>query len=274
MYRLTDKIVAALVYFIVPLLIGAAISMTFTLACGSRTTGTGVATETLQNTSTNDAGAPLTLVSSAYAENRTAMDPMTISNISAQANQLIVVFIASDGPPEGPQKISGLSGGGLSWSLAVRANGLPGDAEIWYSMPTVPVSNISISAPRAAAGCNTGICNGLLGVMVFDGIDGSRPVGITGISSQATGMPSVSLTTTRDRSWVFGVGCDWSHAVPRTIAAGQTMGHDDISTENDDDYWIQYMSAPTPASGTPVTLSDAAPTDRMINFAAIEIYPK
>ncbi len=213
----------------------------------------------------------LTLVSSSYVEDRNATDPMTITGIRAQANQLIVVFVASDGPQETPQTIASLAGGGLHWKQAVKANSLPGDAEIWYAIPVDNVDNLTVTASRSAAGCNTGTCNGLIGVLVFSGFNLDKPIGATGTNSSTSGPPKVSLITIGDRSWVFGVGSDWSHAEARMIATGQIMGHDDVSTENDDDYWVQYMSAPTPVAGTQVTLSDTAPLDRKINFAAVEI---
>jgi hypothetical protein len=211
------------------------------------------------------------LVRSSFAEDRNATDPMRITNISAQANQLIVVFVASDGPPTAAQSVSSLTGGGLQWTLAARANGQPGDAEIWYTMPTSAVSNVTISASRALAGCNTGTCNGLLVVAVFSGTNLARPVGTTGIASRSTGAPTVSLTTTRDLSWVFGVGADWTHATLRSVGAGQTLLHDDQSTENDDEYWVQYMTNATPASGTLVTLDVIHPTNEIYDFASIEI---
>ncbi len=49
------------------------------------------------------------------------------------------------------------------------------------------------------------------------------------------------------------------------------MGHDDKSTENDDEYWVQYSLSPTPPKATKVELSDLAPTNHRFNFAAIEI---
>jgi hypothetical protein len=213
----------------------------------------------------------IALVSTSYAEDRFSTDPMTISNISAQSNQLLVVFVASDGPRDRAQTISNLSGGGLSWNLAVRANAQPGDAEIWYAIATSGVTGITITASRSSENCNTGVCNGLLGVAVFSGVNLARPVGANAARSQATGTPAVSLTTTRDQSWVFGVGADWDQAATRVIGAGQTMGHDDQSTQNGDDYWVQYMTSPTPASGTLVTLDDLAPANHIYNFASVEI---
>lgn len=225
------------------------------------------------STSTTALPLPLTVLSRQYVENRSAVEPMTIGGVNAPAGALVVIFVASDGPGTTAQTISGVSGAGLTWTRAVQANGQNAAAEIWWSTSTAPISNATIAVTRTLAGCNTGICNGLLGAFIIEHADPVRPVGATGANSQLTGAPKVSLTTVCDDSWVFGVGADWSHALERTIGPGQTMGHDDKSIENDDEYWIQYMTDRTPASGTVVELSDIAPTDHRFDMAAIEVCP-
>lgn len=63
---------------------------------------------------------PPTLVSQRYAEDRNASEPMTITDIGAKPGQMIVLFVATDGPPDMPQTVAGVSGGDLTWTRAVQ----------------------------------------------------------------------------------------------------------------------------------------------------------
>src|SRR4051812_978330 len=50
---------------------------------------------------------------------------------TSQANELLVAFIASDGPKPGTQTMSAVTGGGLTWTMRKRTNVQAGTAEIW-----------------------------------------------------------------------------------------------------------------------------------------------
>src|SRR6266550_2706957 len=58
---------------------------------------------------------------------RTLVSPVFSTSSS---NELILAFIASDGPSSGSQSIASVTGGGLSWRLRQRANTQVGTAEI------------------------------------------------------------------------------------------------------------------------------------------------
>jgi hypothetical protein len=107
-----------------------------------------------------------------------------------------------------------------------------------------------------------------LTVVAFRGASG---IGATASANATTGAPTVSLTTTKASSWVYAEGDDWSNATARTVPAGQTMVHQWIDTGGGDTYWTQSTTAPTPASGTTVTINDTAPTTDLWNFTAAEI---
>ena len=104
------------------------------------------------------------------------------------------------------------------------------------------------------------------------GADMTTGTGATGTGNSAKGAPTASLTTTRNNSWVFGVGNDWDNATARTVPAGQTMVHQYLSTLGDT-YWVQSMTAPTPAAGTVVTINDTAPTGDRYNLTIVEVLP-
>ena len=160
---------------------------------------------------------------------------------TAAAGALLVAFVGSDGPTAGGQTMT-VTGAGLTWTLVKRTNARPGDAEIWWARATGTLTNVSVTSTPGVTGFDQSLT-----VVAFRGASG---VGATGTANAATGAPTVSLTTTRAGSWVFGVGNDWDRAATRTVGAGQTMVHQWVDSTTGDTYWTQSTSAPTPASGT------------------------
>ena len=100
--------------------------------------------------------------------------------------------------------------------------------------------------------------------------NGSGAIGATGGASAATGAPTASLVTTRNNSWVFGVGTDWDAAVARTVGANQSLVHQFL-TNVGSTYWVQRQNSVTPLSGTTVTINDTAPTGDKYNLSMVEI---
>ena len=114
-------------------------------------------------------------------------------------------------------------------------------------------------------------------VVTFTGVDtsgvnGAGAVGATGTGSGASGAPTASLVTTRNNSWVFGVGNDWDGAIARTAGANQTVVHQ-LLLSSGDTFWVQKQNSTTPLSGTTVTINDTAPTADRYNLSAVEILP-
>src|ERR1051326_6472598 len=91
-------------------------------------------------------------------------------------------------------------------------------------------------------------------VVTFTGIDtsgtnGSGAIGAFAGGSSASGAPTASLVTTRNNSWVFGVGNDYDNAIARTPGTGQALGHQYLATIGDT-YWVQKQNSFTAVSGT------------------------
>jgi hypothetical protein len=194
------------------------------------------------------------------------------ANISAgplttpSANDLLVAFVASDGPFGGAQSFSSVSGGGLTWRLRQRTNTQPGSSEIWVAKASGTVSAATITATRSA-----GSYGGSMVVVAFAGAD-TAVDGAVGTGNGASGGPTASLTTTRAGSWVWGVGNDWDNASPRSVGSGQTK-FDEFLAGSGDTYWVQSQTAPGGASGSSVTLNDTAPTTDHWDLSTIEILP-
>ena len=184
-------------------------------------------------------------------------------------NELLLAFVETDGPLGAQTSITSVSGGGLTWSLVVRANLQPGTAEIWRAFAGVPLANVSVTATISQSVVSS------LTIMSFTGADptgvnGAGAIGATASASAPAGAPAATLVTTRNNSWVFAAGNDWDNPIARTLGASQTLIHQSLSATGDT-YWVQRQSAVTPVAGTAVTINDTAPISDKYNLSLVEI---
>ena len=186
---------------------------------------------------------------------------------TANPGDLLVAFIASDGPSQSAgQSFSTVSGGGLTWKLRERTNKQPGTAEIWEAVAPSTLSNVTVTATRSS-----GSYVGSISVVAFSGA-ATTTDGAVGTGNGTSGPPTVSLTTTTAGSWVWGVGNDWDQAKARTLGSGQTL-FDQFLASVGDTYWVQSQTAQGNPANTSVTLNDTAPTSDHYDFSAIEVIP-
>jgi len=183
---------------------------------------------------------------------------------TAQPGELLLAFIASDGPGGGGQTITGVTGGGLTWTLRQRVNAQAGTAEVWQAVAPSALTNAVVTATRSS-----GSYQGAITVAAFIGADTASNGAVAGASA-ATGAPSGSLVTTRPGSWVWAVGDDWDKATARTVGPGQTMV-DQFLASSGDTFWAQRQTATTPAALTQVVMNDTVPTGDRFNLAMIEV---
>jgi Bacterial Ig domain len=192
---------------------------------------------------------------------------------TTSANQLLVAFIAADDATATPKNtVTGVSGGGLTWTMVVRTNVQRGTAEVWRAVAVTALTNVAVTATLAQQSASS------ITVVSFNGADtsgtnGSNGIGATLSASGANGAPTGNVTTTRANSSVWGVGVDWDSAIGRTIGTGQTMVHQFLAPVGDT-YWVQRRTAATPTIGSVVTINDTAPTTDQWNLSIVEIRPK
>jgi Prealbumin-like fold domain len=189
---------------------------------------------------------------------------------TAVANELLLAFVASDANSSGIT-VSGVTGGGLTWSLVKRTNTQLGTAEIWKAFAPTIVANVTVTATLSQSVAAS------ITVVTFTGADatgtgGSGAIGATSTNNANPGAPTASLLTTRNNSWVFGVGGDWDNGIGRTLGVNQTMVHQYLATIGDT-YWVQRQTGTTPTSGTLVTINDTAPTTDRYNLSICEVLP-
>lgn len=184
---------------------------------------------------------------------------------TAAPGELLVAFVATDGPLAPGAQTATVTGGGLTWSLVKRANTQAGDAEIWAATATGTLTNATVTATPLRSGYD-----GQLTVAAFANAAGAHIASTAGAPS---GAPSVYLPGTAAGSWCFVVGNDWDRAIARTPSSGQMLQSQWVDTTVGDTFWLQSTTAPGSAPGL-VTLGDTAPTSDQWNLAAVEILAK
>src|SRR5207237_3864627 len=145
------------------------------------------------------------------------------------------------------------------------------NSEIWRAFASTPLASVSVTATLSQSVVSS------ITVMSFTGVDtsgtnGSGAIGATATTNAAAGAPTASLTTTRNNSWVFGVGNDWDHPASRTLGPNQAMVHEYMPSVGDT-YWAQRMTSVTATSGTRVTINDTAPSGDRYNLTICEVLP-
>jgi Big-like domain-containing protein/lysyl oxidase len=183
---------------------------------------------------------------------------------STKTGDLLLAFVASDGPMPGGQTVA-VSGGGLSWSLVRRANSRLGTSEIWKAVAPGKVDGLAITSTQANPGYHQSV--------TLTAFASSGGVGASSSAGAATGAPRTTVTTTVAGSWVFGVGNDWDRAVARTPGTNQIVQHQWVDASVGDTFWVQSQANPTATSGSAVAIDDTAPTTDQWNLAAVEVLP-
>ena len=190
-------------------------------------------------------------------------DALTTPAFSTTAvGDLLVAFVATDGPSNAPQTAN-VSGAGLTWTLLERSNTEAGTAEIWSARIDGTVTNVAVTArPQNGSGFH-----GSLTVIAFTNCFGTSVVGRTGAPG---GAPDILVPGVIAGDWIFAVGNDWDNAIGRTPVSGQVLVHQRVDNQVGDTYWVQSTSAPSTANAL-VDIHDTAPTSDRWNYAAVEI---
>ena len=183
---------------------------------------------------------------------------------TSAANELLLAFISTDYLKGTNTTVKSVAGGGLTWTLVKRANAQSGSSEIWGAFSTAQLTGVTVTATLSQSVISS------MTVMSFAGVNPAKPIGATAGASAASGAPTASLVTTGANSWVLGVGNDYDNATARTLGAGQTLIHQDLTSAGDT-YWVQMLSSPVPLSGTTATINDTAPTKDRYNLAIVEV---
>jgi len=218
----------------------------------------------------------ITIDATVSQDNPTASKSVSVSALSTvSGNELILAFVSTGSSSAGLVQslahvmVTGVSGGGLTWVLVNRTAVRNGTAEIWRAFSPAPLNGVSVTATLSQSAGSSMTVMSFAGVNT-SGTNGSGAIGATASGNSASGAPNAALTTTRNNSWVFGVGTDAANAIARTPGAGQTIVHQYLAPTNSSS-WVQSISSPTALTGSSVTISDSAPTSDPYNLSIVEI---
>lgn len=242
-----------------------------TLTARARDAATNTTTSAPVSVTVSNAAQPPPVIDALVSANQpNNQNTVATSPFSTSAgNELVLAFIAADYLFGTNTTVTGVSGAGLTWQLVQRTNVQAGTSEIWRAFAAAPLTNVTVTATLSQ-----GVASAIT-VVSFSNVDttgtnGSGAIGATASASAASGAPTATLVTTRNNSWVFGIGNDYDTPTPRTVASGQTLVHQYFPPVGDT-YWLQRTTNATPLAGTSVTISDTAPTGDRYNLAICEI---
>ena len=181
------------------------------------------------------------------------------------AGELLVLFVQADGPARKLQSVSKVSGGGLTWTRASRANQGGGTAEVWQAYASAKLKRAVVTATLAKAGYG--------GSVTLTSFTGSgKQVGAVANGSGTTGRPKLSLTPVSCNSFVWASGHNPENARTPSAGTGQAIVHNFVNRKGGDTAWVQRVVKPT-ISRSSVTISATSPARDRWQLAAIEIKP-
>jgi outer membrane biosynthesis protein TonB len=213
----------------------------------------------------------LSIDAKAFGDKAPSATAVTSAFSTTASNELLLAYIATDYSSGANTTVTNVTGAGLQWVLVARTNVQGGTSEIWRALATSPLSNVMVSATLSQSVASS------ITLMSFKGVDttgtnGSGAIGAIGSGNASVGLPTASLMTTRNNSWVVAVGNDYDSAIARSPASAQTIVHQNLSSSGDT-YWVQMQNSPTAWSGTNVTINDTAPNSDRFNLTLCEILP-
>ena len=217
------------------------------------------------------------------ADNNTLTAAVTTAAFStSSANEVLLAFVSSGRNATTATTthpvVTSVTGGGLTWVLVQRTNVQPGTSEIWRAFASGPLTNVTVTANFSQPVLSSVTVVSFTGADI-SGTNASGAIGAVGTGSAATGLPTATLTTTRNGSLVFGVGDDPISGVARKPAANQVIVHQVLCApgvncpEIRDTLWVQQVATPVASSGTSVTVSDTAPATDPYNLSIVEVLP-
>lgn len=185
-------------------------------------------------------------------------------------NELLLLFCTIN---KDVATISSVTGGGLTWLNVGRANTNAGSTELWRAFAATPISLQSVSATFSASVVSANaMVVGFVGADI-SGTNGSGAIGAFATAASSSAAPTVSVTTTRANSWVWGATNAAGVTGAMNAGSGQTLIRNQNDTTNTALAWMQRQTALTGTSGTVVTINSTSPSTASCNTLAVEILP-
>ncbi|MGI3782665.1 MAG: Ig-like domain-containing protein [Janthinobacterium lividum] len=179
-------------------------------------------------------------------------------------NQLLVAFVSVDGPTGKKQSVTGVTGGGLDWTLVDRGNDRAGTSEVWQAYATKAPPTFRVKARFARPGYSA-----KLTVAGFS--DATTASAAHAHASGEHSAPSVTLVPQATNSVVWATGRVIGDRYDPRPGSGTRIVHDVGISGPRVGYWVQKASARTVA-GQPVIIDDDVATRYRWGLTAVEIH--
>jgi hypothetical protein len=193
----------------------------------------------------------------------------TVTMATNLPNELLLCFVNIQ---KGSTTVSGISGGGYTWVNVGRANSNAGSCELWRTFAPVPASFTNTITFSAATISGTYLMVGIVGASI-SGTNGAGGIGAFSIGTSSSAAPTITVTTTRNNSWVWGTGNDPTNNTGFSVGTGQTLLRQNGDSTNVCSSGFSQQTALTATSGTNVTINYTSPSADSCNILAVEILP-
>lgn len=205
------------------------------------------------------------------------------ASFTTPTNVFLLAMVGRNGALTGDDDTGTISGAGVTWTLAGRKSAVgatgqisggtaqPSCTELWWASSATALTAQTITDTATQPG-NAGVgYDHAVQLLVFTGAETTWG-GAISAGGAASGLPSMSLTTTRAAAWVFASATDWAANGNATAGASQTIQSQYTNTgQISIHFWRQ--TATTSSSGTSVTDNVTAPSAEQWNGLIIEIRP-
>ena len=181
---------------------------------------------------------------------------------TTKPGELLLAYVAADGSAGRPQSVTGITGGGLAWTLVQRENTVRGTSEVWQAYATRKVRKARVEVDLAEQGRSVSVT-----VAGFSRA-GSR-VGSSAHAAGTTSAPRVTVTPRAPGSVVWAVGRVAGSRYHPEPVRGQQVVHAKTFTSPRAGSWTQRTRAAVEA-GADVTITNEARATTW-SYAAVEI---
>jgi hypothetical protein len=208
-----------------------------------------------------------------FSVNSIAAANTTMTTLNFQTTGYNEVILACVAINKDTNTVTSITHASLTFVNVTRANTNAGSMEVWRAFAPIPIAPSTITINFASSVSVNAMVAGFIGAD-FTGTNGSGAIGNTNTGSTTAAAASITLTTTRNNSWVFAAASQ-GNATASTITAGtaQTVLRSQNDTVNVCASWVWRQNSLTPASGTVVTMNCTAPTTGNCNMVTVELLP-
>lgn len=183
------------------------------------------------------------------------------NSFSPPGSSLVAVLFTNGASSTGISSVTDSLGAHLSYAQLVGVSVNQNDTEIWVANCSSSQTNMTVTVNLSGSIVTN---DAGIGIVVFTGAATTQN-GATQTASSTNAVPSATLTTTANNSWVIGIVSNWTSSTLPTIPSGQTDVFNSLTfafqnATTGTAGWAQAQSATTASSGTNVTINDTAPT--------------